>query len=432
MALSVDAQEKMSMEECIRYAFGQQPLYQRQLLQQEFVALDIKSGLSGWTPQVNLATDFEYFLQQPVAIFPDFENPESGEFQEVETGVPYNANVYLTMQQSILSNRLIDIVRRKEVLKTRAEAMTKSARLDLIREVSAAYLQLALAEEQIQLIQGNIERQERQKKETQLQFESGLTDQVDYKRALIALSNSEAELKRAQEDQKIARSQLHLAMGRDPLEENVSTIDITEQIQKIVNNFTIEANEVSNRPEYTVQQSDLSLAAEDINFGKRAFMPELSAFFNYTILFQSPNGDELISQRFPYSTVGLRLSVPIFLGGMRIYEIQKAKIAYEQVELNERQLINRIDNEYTQAVADFRAAKTQWQKYAQNEQWAEEIYQTIKYQYEEGIINFLEVVVAEDDLRTARINRLNALFSAYEAKLAIDRARGEEIISYQN
>jgi outer membrane protein TolC len=49
-------------------------------------------------------------------------------------------------------------------------------------------------------------------------------------------------------------------------------------------------------------------------------------------------------------------------------------------------------------------------------------------QYRAGIKTYLEVVVAETDLRAAQINYINALFNVLSSKIDVERALG--IIRY--
>ena len=55
---------------------------------------------------------------------------------------------------------------------------------------------------------------------------------------------------------------------------------------------------------------------------------------------------------------------------------------------------------------------------------AKEVYRVINLQYREGIKTFLELTVAEADLRTAQLTYYNALFNVLSSKLDVQRALG--------
>jgi outer membrane protein TolC len=61
---------------------------------------------------------------------------------------------------------------------------------------------------------------------------------------------------------------------------------------------------------------------------------------------------------------------------------------------------------------------------------AREIYNTIRMQYTQGVKSYLEVIVAETDLMSARINNLNALYMLMFSKLDVEQALGQITTDY--
>jgi outer membrane protein TolC len=55
---------------------------------------------------------------------------------------------------------------------------------------------------------------------------------------------------------------------------------------------------------------------------------------------------------------------------------------------------------------------------------AQEVYNTIQLQYKAGVKTFLEVIIAETDLRTSQVNYVNALYQVLSSKLDVQRALG--------
>ena len=60
---------------------------------------------------------------------------------------------------------------------------------------------------------------------------------------------------------------------------------------------------------------------------------------------------------------------------------------------------------------------------------AQEVYDVIQLQYRSGIKTYLEVITAETDLRTARINYFNTLNLLLSSKIDVQKALGQ--INYQ-
>ena len=65
-----------------------------------------------------------------------------------------------------------------------------------------------------------------------------------------------------------------------------------------------------------------------------------------------------------------------------------------------------------------------YQVLKENMDLANDVYNIIDPQYKEGIKTYLEVIVAQSDLRTAQLNYFNALFEVLSSKIDVDKALG--------
>jgi outer membrane protein len=52
------------------------------------------------------------------------------------------------------------------------------------------------------------------------------------------------------------------------------------------------------------------------------------------------------------------------------------------------------------------------------------VYRTLDLQYRSGIKTYLDVIIAESDLRTTQLNYYNALFQLLQSKLDVEKALG--------
>ena len=75
-------------------------------------------------------------------------------------------------------------------------------------------------------------------------------------------------------------------------------------------------------------------------------------------------------------------------------------------------------------VAVYKGALSQLNALQDNLVDAKEVYRVINLQYREGIKTFLELTIAEADLRTAQLTYYNALFNVLSSKLDVQRALG--------
>src|SRR5690606_29088511 len=87
-------------------------------------------------------------------------------------------------------------------------------------------------------------------------------------------------------------------------------------------------------------------------------------------------------------------------------------------------LRNQINSQYQLAMATYKANLNDWRTAKRNVELSEEVYNTIKLQYDEGIKTYLDLMTAETDLRTSQINYLNALYAVLSGKLDVLQALG--------
>jgi len=116
--------------------------------------------------------------------------------------------------------------------------------------------------------------------------------------------------------------------------------------------------------------------------------------------------------------------MPIFTGTRRLQEIRRSQLQEERLDWDIRNLENRIGTEYSAAMAGYRASMNEWRNARENMQLSEEVYNTIKLQYDAGVKSYLELMTAETDLKTSQLNYLNALYAVLSGKLDVQRALG--------
>jgi outer membrane protein TolC len=133
----------------------------------------------------------------------------------------------------------------------------------------------------------------------------------------------------------------------------------------------------------------------------------------------------LYDQDFPYSYVGATLAFPIFQGGKRTAKIQEEKWRRKRLEWSLIDLKNNLGAEYARALANYKSNLALYQTQKENVQLAEEVYQVIHLQYQNGLRPYLDVTVAEAELRTTRINYFNALYQVLASKMDVERALGQ-------
>ena len=118
------------------------------------------------------------------------------------------------------------------------------------------------------------------------------------------------------------------------------------------------------------------------------------------------------------------MSVPLFTGTRRLQNLRREQLLEKRLDLDIANLKNRINTEYETSLATYRSDLYELKTVQHNVQIAEDVYRIIKLQYDEGIKPYLDLILAEADLRATQLNYYNAIFRVLTSKLEVERVTG--------
>jgi outer membrane protein len=408
-----------NLQECIQYALKHQPVIHQSQIDEEIAETTIKTRLSAWLPQVNGAYNVQHYLQLPTSFIPDANGVKRG----VQTGVKNSSSVQLGVSQSIFNADLLLARSTAADVRTEARQQTTNNKINVVVEVSKAFYDLLLTEQQVKVLDENIVRQERSLRDAYNQYQGGIVDKIDYKREQISLNNTRADRKRAQEQVEAKYATLKQLIGY-PVESTFSVVYDSLQMEREVSVDTLQRVEVNNRIEYQLLQTQKNLLRANVRYARMGSLPTISAFGNYTPTFYNDKFFNLYNSAYPNSVIGLQLSVPIFQGFRRQYNIQNANLQLTRLQWSIQDLNNQVNAQYAQALAAYKGNLAEYYSLRENLALADEVYNTLRLQYTAGIKTYLDVIIAETDLRSAQLNYLNALNQVLSSKLDMQRALG--------
>jgi outer membrane protein TolC len=411
---SNDIPAALTLSQCISFALKNQPLIQQSLIDEEIAERDINIALSGLYPQLSGQANLSRFLKQPVSIL----NGQPVIFQPKNT-----SNFLVQADQTLFSNELLFASKGAKFTRLSSKQNTESNRIHTVVAVSKAFYDILTSQEQLKILTENIARVEKQFKDSYAQYDAGLVDKTDYKRASISLNNSRADLKRINESLVFKRAYLQQLMGlpqSNAVDVKYSGTTLEAELQL----DTTQSLVYENRIEYKQLLTQKQIQNLNIDYYRYDFLPSVSAFINYNNIYQNNSFGSLYNRDFPSSQTGLRLSLPIFQGGRRVQNLRRAVLQDKRLDLDLQQIRNVINTEYQQAMASYKANFNDWKTYRENVELSRDVYNTIKLQYNEGIKAYLDLLVAESDLRSSQLNYLNSLFSLLSSKLDVQQARG--------
>jgi Outer membrane protein len=414
---------RITLSQCITYALANQSLIKQSLIDEEIKKRDIRIALSGWYPQLEFDADVQHYLVVPMAHYPDLSDPSAPGVSLPSTAANVSGG-FFSANQTLYSSNLFFAARTSRELRNQASENTENSKINTYVDVTKAFFDVLLTEEQLNVLNEDILRLQRNYKDAYNLYQNGLTDKIDYQRTEISLSNAQAQRKTTQEALKAKYSVLKHLMGVAPEKQLTVLYDSSKYENEILYDTT-KILDYNNRIEYKLLQTTLNLQNSSISYYKWSFLPTLSAFYDYNAQYGNDQFSDLYNKVNPSSLIGLKLTLPLFQGMNRQENLSKAKLQYQRFQLGMDYLKSEINSEYTQALSGYISNLNELKIAKNNINIAKDIFNTVKLQYDKGIKAYLEVIVSETDLRTAELNYLNILFQVLSSKMDLEKASGD-------
>ncbi len=414
--INTDTSAKVvTLRQCVAFALKNQPVVRQAAIDEAINERNIGISLSAWLPQVTGSGLYDYYFKGTPLI------PTNG--STTPTGIDNVSTLGLQANQVIYNNDVLQAAKAAKYSRLYYKQNTTSSQINVVSDVSKAFFDVLLSTKQLDILNEDITRLQRSLKDAYSQYQAGVVDKTDYKQATIALNNSLASRKQTQEAIKSKFAYLKQIMGFNPDNKLFLSYDSAHYESEAIID-TNQKLDVNNRIEYQLLQTQKSLQNINVSYYKWGFLPSVSATGVYDWNYFSNNFSSLYNNTYPNAYVGLTLSIPIFQGGKRLQNLSKARLQVDRADLDIVNSRNTINTEYVQALASYKSNYTNWQFLKQNVDLAKDVYKVVSLQYREGIKTYLDVIVAQSDLRTAELNYYNALFQLLSSKIDLQKSLG--------
>jgi outer membrane protein len=409
-----DSLPNATLPACIQYALAHQPHIQQSLLDEKIAKATIRTKLGDWFPQISLDAYYQHNIKLPTSFF-------NGAY--IANGTSNISSIGLSGTQNIFNPDVLLAARTSGDIKKAYSQITDSTRIGIISGVSKAFYDVLLSQKQISVLDEDIVRLNRSLQDAYNQYQGGIVDKTDYKRATISLNNAKAQRKQQQDILTAKYFYLRQLMGYPDTTQLQLQYDSTELAREIRFD-TLQQVNYNNRIEYQLLQTERNLQQYNLKYYKWGYLPSAYLYGVYNFSYLNSDFGKLYERAFPNSNVGVQLNFPIFQGTKRTYQVRAARWQVERLDWDIVSLQSIIRTEYEQALALYKGNLANYNALKENVQLAIEVYDVIRLQYQQGIKTYLDVIVAESDLRTSQINLYTATYQLLVSKIDLQKALG--------
>jgi outer membrane protein TolC len=376
-------------------------------------------GLSRYLPQINAFFNFDYNAKLQTTVIP------AGGFSpkevRIQMGNPFVSGTGIQLDQKLYDQSNIVALKARKYNLEFASLKQQQNDVDIIYNASIAYYQVLTVEQQARLLLENKKQYDDLLRIMALQLEKGVIRKLDYDRTKVALNNITSQLALLETNKVMATNQLKMAMGM-PFD---GTLEIdTTQLPEDITMPQDESFSSENRLDYQILNQQMVLQEYDYKMKKMAVVPTLSAYARYGANAYSKEFGTAFNNWFDYSSVGLKLNVPIFNGMRASAQMKQSKLTMENLKQNIK--ISQLSNQL-----EFQSAKTKlfssYLSYNQdkdNMMLAKDVYDASLVEYQQGQSSLTDFLNSDYSLKQAQSNYINSMLNFLSARLAYEKAKG--------
>ena len=420
--------DSASIDQCIKYALKFQPLVRQLSLDEAVADQNIKISLSDWLPQVKANAGIQDNLKLPASFFPNLADL-TGPDVEVKIGLKYNSSVNFNATQNIFTNDLYFAGRTARYYKQQTRQTTRKGLIQLVVDISKAFYDVLLSEQMLNIINEDIDRLAVSLKNADALYKNGTTDKIDFSRATIALNNAKSQ-RTTITNSIISKKSVLKQLMNYPDDKPLDLKYNFDSMKRDILIDTLQTLHYNDRIEYQLLQTNIKLQKLALNYNRFSFLPSVSGYANYNIIYQNNSYSALYNQSFPNSNIGLTLSWPILEGSKKWHNIQKSKFLYERLVLDTLNLKNEMNTGYLQAISEYKGNLAAYNITTENMKIASDVYNTVMFQYKQGIKPYIDVIISETDLLTSQLNNLSSLILLMFSKIDVEQATGKISVEY--
>lgn len=426
LAVSVRAQQPITLSEAVRTALDKNPMRKAALAETKIANTGVQEARSSFFPRISFSESalrgndpvyvFGTKLRQQRFAMSDFSlnqlntpNP-IGDFTSKFSG---QWRLFDSMQN-------IRAMERARKMQEAANQQFQRADQELIARVVQSYYGMLLAQRRVSVAEESLKTAQSIEEHSRTRVESGMTVNADLLSAQVLTASREQELIRARNDLKYATAQLAITLGLPSDSPLVPADLLTQKDFPVADVAVLEKDALQHRPDLLRVRSEQSAQQKSLSMAKSAFGPRLNAFGSWQTDSHSigwNGGNNWVA--------GVELSIDLFSGGEKHAQLQREKATAERVASLRSAFEDNVRLEVQRAYYDLQSARQQVAVAKAATQQADESLRILKDRYDAGLATVTDLLRAEDAAHTAQTEYWDAVYRTQTSYANLELASGK-------
>ncbi|MDE6561477.1 MAG: TolC family protein, partial [Muribaculaceae bacterium] len=260
------------------------------------------------------------------------------------------------------------------------------------------------------------------------QFEQGTASEYDVLRSEVQVRNIEPSLLDADISVKQCQLSLNVLMGIDDalnLYPNVTMEDMQQDMYAYLLD-SIDSKVIAGNSSLRSLELQQKMAKQNVDVKKLAWLPTLGASFNVNWLSLS-NGPMFKDVDFsPYSSLGVQLSIPIFSGGTKWYQMKQAQVQEKELALQKENLVNSLNMQVDLALDNINRQAKQIDSSKEGVRQAQKAHDIMLKSFQIGAASYLQLQDSELANSSAQLSYLQSIYNYLVSTSELDLLLGKD------
>lgn len=391
------------------------------------------SGSVNYNPNVSVQTFPNFIAQGTYGVLVE-NNVKKGNGEPIVSpsdfgvinaafGSKYAVSAGIDLNQILFDGQVfVGLQARKTTIKN-AELAADVTKEQIKTNVYKIYYQLVVGKRQIGTIDANIGNYEKLLNDTREIYKNGFAEKLDVDKVQVQLNNLQTQKLKAENQIDAGVAGLKFLMNMPQKDSLILTDTLSDE--ELKSNILEEDFRYEDRKEYQQLETLVKLNQYNVKRYQLSKIPTLTLAGNYSKSAQRQQFDFFKGPYFTSSFIALRLNVPIFDGGARNARIASARLDVLKTNNNLEQLKASIENGVKQSRINMKSAVLTMDSQKKNIELAQQVYNSTKLKYEQGLGSNQEISQAQADLVTAQNSYYSSLYDAIIAKIDYLTAAGK-------
>ena len=418
---TVQAQEVWTLKQCIDTAQVHNKNLQINRNNISISEQREKEAKANLIPKVTANADYKYFMELPTQLMPmNALNPQApeGQFRDLQFGVPHNINANIQLAMPLYNPQIYGAIENTKIANELTQLQYQKTEEQVLFDITTLYYNAQILKHQLDFMESNLLNTNKLLKNIELLKEQLLAKGTDVSKVKLQAEQLKTQREIANNKYISILNALKLNIGIS-LEREIT---IVSEIEK----ETLTENNKGNILDLKIiNTQNKFLKSELKTLNQSRFLPSLNLIASYgTTGFGYDKSPNDFLDFYPIGFAGIQLSYPLFNGAVTQRKINQKKLEINNNELQAQLISDKNEMEIENAIRQRTIAQNTIMNTENQIDLAKTIYDQTILQQKQGTASLTDVLLADNALREAQQNYLNAIIDFLKADLEFKKLTG--------